>query len=180
VKPHATRLAGGALAVLILTLAAASVAVALTGAAASVRTCSESQLAIWIGDGPGGATAGTTFYPLEFSNISHRSCSLYGYPGVSATSSRATQVGKPATRNGKMTRLVVLAPAATGHATLGLVDWGAVCRRALAADGIRVYAPGDTTSELVYDFPFQTCANASTLRVDAISAGIGIPGYTAS
>jgi hypothetical protein len=147
--------------------------------AASVRSCSASQVAAWLGNGDGGATAGTTFYPLEFSNVSHRSCSLYGYPGVSAISSSGTQVGRAATRFGRAPQTVVLAPGATAHAILCIVDWGAVCSKASSAQGLRVYAPGETTSTPISDFSFQVCAHKSTLRIEPIAVGVGIPGNTA-
>src|SRR2546427_5318570 len=67
----------------------------------SGQVCSTSGLEAWLGLGgagaasPGAASPGTasppgayspgkTFYTLEFTNVSDRTCSLYGYPEVSA------------------------------------------------------------------------------------------------
>src|SRR6516225_2602188 len=80
----------------------AALAVALTRAPAqdgvslssdvSTRVCATSGLQAWLGLGTAGtaATAATgirpasgTYYTLEFTNVSHRACSLFGYPEVS-------------------------------------------------------------------------------------------------
>ena len=67
----------------------------------SGQVCSTSGLEAWLGLGgagaaspgtvspgtaspPGAYSAGKTFYTLEFTNVSDRTCSLYGYPEVSA------------------------------------------------------------------------------------------------
>src|SRR5271156_6250382 len=54
--------------------------------AASVPRCSASDLGVWLAVDQGNGTAGTSYYPLEFTNLSHHTCYLYGYPGVSALS----------------------------------------------------------------------------------------------
>ena len=76
-----------------ITLAASAATVAsMTAASAApghparpdaTPRCSLSQLTVWIGL-PGSGAAGSTAYPLEFSNTSGRTCHLLGYPGVSA------------------------------------------------------------------------------------------------
>src|SRR5712671_1946499 len=65
----------------------------------SGRVCSTSGLEAWLGLGGAGAASATspgnagppgayparaTYYTLEFTNVSDRACSLYGYPEVSA------------------------------------------------------------------------------------------------
>jgi hypothetical protein len=80
----------------------AALAVTLTRASArpqaglsSKVTCSSSGLQAWLGLGSGSGTGPTTgsagnegtqdtYYTLEFTNVSHRTCRLYGYPEVSA------------------------------------------------------------------------------------------------
>ena len=52
--------------------------------AAVARSCTTSGLAVWLGVGEGGAAAGSTYYPLEFTNTSNHRCRLPGFPGVSA------------------------------------------------------------------------------------------------
>lgn len=62
------------------------------------RPCAAAQIRVWLGDGPGGGTAGAVYYPLEFSNVGHSRCTLYGYPGVSAYGSAGRRIGTPAAR----------------------------------------------------------------------------------
>ena len=64
---------------------------------ASTARCATSALAVWLGVGEGGSTAGSTFYPLELTNISSHACHLFGFPGVSAW--RGHLLGSPAQRN---------------------------------------------------------------------------------
>src|SRR5262249_46343599 len=83
--------------------------------------CATSGLAVWLGVGAGGAAAGSTYYPIELTNVSGSSCHLFGYPGVSASSGH--QVGKAASRNPSAgAQTVVLAPGAAAHAVLQVTD----------------------------------------------------------
>src|SRR5215467_10158249 len=54
----------------------------------SARACATSGLQAWLGLGPASVTgirpAEGTYYTLEFTNVSDRACSLFGYPEVSA------------------------------------------------------------------------------------------------
>jgi hypothetical protein len=130
---------------------------------------------VWLGLGLGGGTAGTSYYPLEFSNVGSRACTLYGYPGVSAYRGALAQVGSAAARNVLAHRTVVLPPGATAHATIGIHDWGALCTRSVAADGLRVYPPGQRTAHTIR-YPFKACAHRGVLVVGPVVAGVGIPG----
>jgi hypothetical protein len=47
---------------------------------AMTQRCSTADLVVWLGVGEGGATAGSTYYPLELTNVSNRSCRLFGFP----------------------------------------------------------------------------------------------------
>jgi len=64
-------------------------------AAASAPGCATSDLMVWLGI-PGDGTAGSTYYELELSNISHHTCTLFGFPGVSAVNRSGAQLGSPA------------------------------------------------------------------------------------
>jgi hypothetical protein len=166
-------------------LLAATVAIAPAGAAAehahsaAVAACSTSSLEVWLGNGEGGGTAGRTYYPLEFSNIGHRRCTLYGYPGVTAWGANAKPVGPAASRNSSSHGTVTLKPGATAHALLAIGDWGAICSKATNASGLSVYPPGQTRAQQI-SFPFQTCAKQGVLVTGPVRAGVGIPGYTYS
>src|SRR5580704_4070956 len=65
-------------------------------AAASIPRCTASDLGVWLAVGQGNGAAGTIYYPLEFTNLSHHTCYLYGYPGVSARDRNGHQLGSPA------------------------------------------------------------------------------------
>jgi hypothetical protein len=131
--------------------------------------------------GNGGAAAGSSYLPLEFTNVSRHSCHLVGYPGVSAHTTR--QLGSAAARTPEAVARVTLAPGATAHATLQIVDVGsyppATCRPATAT-ALRVYPPNDFRSAIV-PFRFRACASAGPafLRVTPIEPHVGVPGYTA-
>src|SRR5579859_6407191 len=68
-------------------------------AATSVRViprCTASDLGVWLAVDQGNGAAGTIYYPLEFTNLSHHTCYLFGYPGVSALDRNGHQLGSPA------------------------------------------------------------------------------------
>jgi len=165
--------------VLIAAGAATSVASAHRATAAAAPNCSAANTQIWLGLGLGGGTAGSTYYPLEFSNVGHRACTLNGFPGVSAEGNGGGQVGPSAGRNGQHHATVTLAAGATAHAILRVVDWGALCSNQVPAIALRVYAPGETRAEEV-PFSFGACAHQGVLIVGPVRAGVGIPGYTTS
>jgi len=145
---------------------------------AGASPCSAADTQVWLGDGEGGGALGTTYYPLEFSNVGHGACTLYGYPGVSAYRAALKQVGAAATRGTARHRTITLAPNATAHALLGIRDWGAICSKPAAAEGLNVYPPGQRSAKEV-GFPFDACAHKGVLVVGPLRAGVGIPGYTA-
>lgn len=147
--------------------------------AATLRPCAFSQTQIWLGDGDGGGAAGHVYLPLELSNIGHSSCTLYGFPGVSAVNSSGHQIGDDGSRSGPAGTVVRLDPGATAHALLAIADWGAICTRGVPATGIRIYAPDQRSSQLV-QFQFEVCASRSVLSVGPVRSGVGIPGYTNS
>jgi Domain of unknown function (DUF4232) len=159
---------------------AAVLAVAVMPASARITTasrCKSSQTEVWLGLGLGGGTLGTTYYPLEFSNVSHSTCTFYGYPGVSAYRGALSQVGPAARRNRHAHALVTLAPDETAHALLGVIDWGAVCSRSVTADGLRVFPPGQRIAQAV-PFSFPACAHRGILTIGPIRGGVGVPGFS--
>jgi len=163
---------------MVASLAAAAMASAHIARPAATPKCTPSGTQTWLGLGLGGATAGSTYYPLEFSNVGHHACTLTGYPGVSAYRG-AVQVGPAASRSGQSHGTVTLAPGATAHAILRIVDWSALCSTEVVADGLKVYPPAETRSEPI-PFSFGACAHRGVLSIGAVRAGVGIPGYTTS
>jgi hypothetical protein len=151
------------------------------GAAAAAR-CPRGYLTAWLGI-PGGQTAGSTYYQLEISNVSGHTCTLYGFPGVSAVTASGGQLGSAASRNHDYPELTVtLKPGQTAHVLLQITDVGnyppASCHPATAA-AVRVYAPNDFDS-IVVPFSFRACAKRGPvfLHVSPTIAGTGIPGYS--
>jgi hypothetical protein len=171
-----------ALAVGAVACVAAVLPVALAGAAPEAHVasaCSASHMEVWLGDGEGGGTAGHTYYPIEFSNVGHSSCTLYGYPGVSAFGTNGAQVGLPASKSGASHSTVTIPAGGTAHALLAIADYGAICSTGANALGLKVYPPGQMQSQ-TFQFPLVVCASRVSMTTGPLRAGVGIPGYTNS
>lgn len=160
--------------------ARAASAAAASGSTSPPR-CATSALTVWLGLGEGGAAAGSTYYPLELTNVSPQRCQLVGYPGVSAQAGDH-QVGSPAARDSAVpVRPVTLAPGATAHAVLRIVDVGnfppARCTPVTAGE-LRVYPPNDFASTSV-PFSIRACSVKGTIfmSVQAVQPRIGVPGH---
>lgn len=139
--------------------------------APQVRGCATSALKVSLG--PANGTAGTTFYPLNFVNKSNTTCTLRGYPGVSAVTSSGKQIGNPASRVQSKFGTVALAPGTQQSASIGIVETGnfseSQCRPVTAA-GLKVFPPNQGQSVTLKQ-SFSTCSSAATtsLRVTAIN-----------
>jgi hypothetical protein len=166
--------------VLLTAAATASAGASTRGASAtSAPRCTTARLEVWLGLGLGGGTAGSTFYPLEFSNVSHSPCTLNAFPGVSAIGSGGGQIGPVAGRNNQPHGTVTLAPGATAHAILRVLDAGAVCSSQVTATSLKVFPPGATRWQSI-PFSFAACAHKGVLIVGPVRAGVGVPGFTTS
>jgi hypothetical protein len=157
-----------------LVLAAALAAAATTAGAAPAApaACKTAGLVVWV-DTNGNATAGSTYVTLEFTNQSGHTCTLSGYPGVSALDLRDHALGSPGGRNPSTVRTVSLVNGATASAVLQIVVAGnyppARCNRAAAA-ALRVYPPNQTASKVV-PLPFEACSRTGPiiLNVKAVA-----------
>jgi len=138
--------------------------------------CSTSALSATLGQ-PGGA-AGSSYYPIEFTNASGSACTLYGYPGVSFVTTSGSQVAAAATESPVYPRsLVMLSPAATVHAELQVataVNYPSSVCHPVAVHRIRVFPPGQTDS-LFVSLAATACANpaVSLLSVQTVQPGSG-------
>ena len=160
--------------------------------------CPTSGLEAWLGLGAaeaGGGLGATgdmgmqgtreTYYALEFTNVSHRACSLDGYPEVSAyADSRVTggQIGSAAIRDTSVRpEPVLLTPGATAHSVLRVVVTGGpqpVGCAQVTAEELRVTLPRQGRSALVpVDIPVCSRKGRAPLSVQAIQARPGVPGY---
>ena len=148
--------------------------------------CSPADLSAAVNSSPGGAAAGSTYYPLNFTNTSKSSCYLYGYPGVSfVTSPPGRQIGEPASRNPAVApSTVILPPGGTAHVTIQVVDamnYSKSDCKPVTAHWLKVYPPGQFTA-LYVKFSSLTCSAqlpaklGSPLSVDAVKGGQGHPG----
>ncbi len=137
-----------------------SVAKASATSAAAPPPCAAAGLVVWL-DTREGRAAGSVYYRLELTNLGARTCSLRGYPGVSAVDLSGRQLGSAAGRNpAHAARRLLLAPRATATAVLHVAQAAnfsaARCRPTMAA-GLRVYPPGQTVARVV-PFPFPACS----------------------
>jgi Protein of unknown function (DUF4232) len=143
------------------------------------QACATSGLAVWLGVGEGGAAAGSTYYPMEFTNTSNRRCRLRGFPGVSAIA--GGQLGSPAQRNrAHPTHTVTLLPGATAHTVLQITDVGnfspSQCKPG-EASSLRVYPPGQfAAAEIPFSFRACSAKGPTFLSVEPVQPGLGVPG----
>jgi hypothetical protein len=151
-------------------------------AKAAAPKCATSDLTAWIGV-PGDGAAGTTAYQLELSNTSHHTCTLLGFPGVSAVGLGGHQLGRAAGRDhSDPAHLVTLRRGATAHVLLLIVDvafFSASACHPANAIGLKVFPPNDRSATVV-SFPFKACKKTGPrfLTVRATVAGTGIPGFS--
>jgi Protein of unknown function (DUF4232) len=128
----------------------------------TVKSCLTRNLKVSLG--PANGTAGTTFYPLQFLNAGTTSCTLKGYPGVSAVTSSGQQIGNPASRNSAKFQTVTLAPGKQRSASVGIVDTGnfspTTCAPVTAA-GMKIFPPNQS-KPVTLKKKFSTCSSTTT------------------
>jgi hypothetical protein len=176
--------AGGALlAAALLGAAAAAPGTAFATTTVSARPgavawatphCTEAQTEIWLGLGNGGGTAGTIFYPLEFSNVGRHACTLTGYPRAWALTGAGRQIGKSSRHLSAPHGVVTLRPGRTAHASLGVIEAGNVCSKPVNAGILKVRAPRQGSSTQL-SLGFQACHGKRVLVIGPIVPGVGIP-----
>lgn len=170
----------------IACVAALASVVALTGAAqASTPACATSGLVVWL-DTMGNGAAGTTYYNLEFTNLSGHACKLVGYPGVSGIGLSGRQLGSAASRDGAHAPATVTLASGTTVNMVGttatvilaitdVANFPAASCHPVTAAGLRVFPPNQRASKLI-PFPFRACSSGpSYLHVEAVQKGI-LPG----
>ena len=165
----------------------------------SGRACPTSGLQAWLGlgaasaataarpgsAGPPGAYPGhETYYTLEFTNVSNRTCSLFGYPEVSAYRDRPVAggpIGGTAIRDTSVRpKPVMLEPGATAHAVLRVAgDTEPAGCAEVTAEELRITLPRQARPSFVpAHIPVCSEKGQVSLRVQAIQARPGVPGYT--
>jgi hypothetical protein len=139
--------------------------------------------------------AADTYYALEFTNVSHQVCSLFGYPEVSAYVTRYTPTSQavgssPTDSLGGVAihdplvrpRSVRLEPGETAQSLLRIAGTGSsqpkTCRPGIAGE-LRVTLPHQRLSAFVpVHIPVCSAAVHVSLSVQALQARSGISGYT--
>ena len=154
--------------------------------------CATSGLEAWLGlaQTAGSATADRiqpsgTYYTLEFTNVSARVCSLYGYPDVSAYAgdrTGGTQIGSAAAHDTLVRpRPVTLAPGQTAHSVLRITSTGTfeptACAQVTAPE-LRVTPPDQVRPAFVpIHLPACSKKGLEFMSVQAIQPRPGIPGF---
>jgi hypothetical protein len=160
----------------------------LAGATTGAPRCTTGDLVVWL-DTMGNGAAGSSYYNLEFTNVSAHTCSMSGYPGVSAVNGAGAQIGTAAGHNPTHpAALITLSSAAanggqggfaspnTATVIFNITDAGnyanSACERVVSS-GLRVYPPDQTASKII-PYPFTTCAKRGPLilHVEPIQKGI--------
>lgn len=156
-----------------------------TGGAA-LAACRTAMLRITVDASQAGGSAGSAYYPLNFTNTAATACEMYGYPGVSfaaAASAAGSQIGLAAQRTGAFPKVAVrLAPGGTAHAWVKVSfagDYPASQCQPVMAGWLRVYPPGETVPGYV-SHAFSACSSmdVAQLTVLPVRAGQGFAGVT--
>ena len=141
-------------------LATAVAHAAVTSArAAGTPACAAGGLVARLDDGNAGL--GSQFFSLNFTNLSGRTCTLRGFPGVSEINLKDKQLGRAASRVGGTTvSTVTLKSGQTAIAKLRIVaaeNFPASQCGATTAAGFRVYPPNQSASLLIPQ-PISACS----------------------
>lgn len=166
-------LAATALGLAALAVPAVALAATTGPGAPAIRNCSAAHTLVWFAEAPN-ATAGTVFYPVEFTNTGGI-CKLRGFPRVAATGRTGNKIGPFAARSGGRIRTIVLRHNQTAHAVLGIVEAGNIpgCHMRTAF-GLRVNPPGQRRQDTATSV-FTACTNRRNLNISPVRSGIGVP-----
>lgn len=174
------RVAIAAVSALTLGIGAAVWATSSASAApAATPACSSTALSVWVDASQSSGAAGTIEYALEFTNITGKACTLYGYPGVSAVNANYKQLGFAAGEYPLYAKKTVTIPGGgTAHADLFWSDVDVSTATPgcdpVTASYIKVYPPGDKKAKDGF-FDLQVCKGTGTLdhywRVSVVRSG---------
>ena len=150
--------------------------------------CATSGLQAWLGLATTGSPPGIrqrpepaagASYTLEFTNVSSRACSLYGYPEVSAYA--GVQVGSAAADDTSVRpQPVILAPGATAHSVLSVAGISrfqpTACVQVMAPE-LRVMLPDQLRPTFV-PLSLAACSRKGPefMSVEPIQPRPGVPG----
>jgi hypothetical protein len=156
----------------------------LASSAAAAPECTTAKLDVWLNTNGNGA-AGSSYYDLNLTNLSASTCTLYGYPGISAITQAGAQVGSAGARSSAHAVSVITLTSArsakgletsTAHNTatvvLQIADAENFPQKScvpITAAGFRVYPPNQKESTVV-PYPFVACAKTGprVLHVESV------------
>jgi hypothetical protein len=150
---------------------------------AVVAACAPSGLKVTVDASEAGTAAGSTYYPIDFTNGSAARCRLDGYPAAWFATSAGQRLGDAAAWDHAVSaRPVTLAPGATAHSWLQVTDAANYPEKAchpVTARMLLIRAPGVTGASRVRR-AFPACARAvhghGILRVQPVLPGRGTRG----
>ena len=153
-------------------------------ATAGGQACGRPDLRVKLDTHSAGVAAGTSYIPLDFTNVSAAGCRLSGFPVVTlAASSAGKQIGSAGTADRSLAaENLELRAGQTAHIWLRLVDVAnlprAQCRPVTAA-GLRISLPADDATIFI-KHSVTTCAKrvngTDLLTVEPFQAGRALPG----
>ena len=122
--------------------------------------------------------AGGVYQVIVFTNTSGSPCTLYGYPGVSLVSGPPyMQIGLAAKRSTSTPRkLVTLAPGATAHALLQIVDalnYPTASCGPTKATALRIYPPNQTVPVYLPNTSNGCAKPVQIMYIGAVQPGSG-------
>jgi Protein of unknown function (DUF4232) len=153
------------------------------GSGTAGGACTASGLRVTVDAGAAGAAAGSTYYPIDFTNGSGASCRLDGYPDAWFATSAGHQIGSAAVQDRDVVaRPVALRPGATAHAWLQVTaaaNYPVKTCHPVTAHWLRIRLPGVAAISSVRH-AFQACAAAMNghgiLTVQPVAPGRGSRG----
>jgi hypothetical protein len=153
---------------------------------AATGRCPSSALHATVDTAQASGAAGSVYYPINFTNVSSSTCTLFGYPGVSfVTGESGSQLGRAATRNPAAGPTAVrLDPGNVAHAILQVAHAGnfdpSLCKP-VTAHWLRIFPP-DQFTPIYARFTTRACSArlpssvGSQLGIYVIQSGPGKAG----
>ncbi len=165
---------------------ASSAGSAAAGHQAGAARCATAALTVAVDNSQADAAAGSTYFPVDFTNTSGTACAMTGYPGVSfvtAANVSGHQIGAAAARDPQYSATVVrLAPHGHAHAWLQVGSAGNYPEPSchpVTAHGLRIYPPNQTQAGYVaQDFPACALPSAGLLTILPVRPGKAAQGST--
>jgi hypothetical protein len=150
-----------------------------SASAGDPQRCHHGEIALTAQGAPGGGAAGSQYVWIVLRNTSSRTCTLYGYPGVSwVTGDDGRQVNQPAERDTSTApQRVELPPGQAAHAQMRSPQPGNFPDTCRPADvrGYRVYLPDETAADFVA-FPLSVCSAEGIGRAEIGPVVAGLSG----